>query len=116
MEVEEVEPFRKAEGVKSGSVKMMKSQRSQVSPRHYSTLCKPTTPKHQISEDIPSKEHILEPVKLKMRVDKSAKVLVSIVILLIVTHSYRLALKMYEVSSPNTNTMESFTICFALKR
>ena len=95
---------------------MMKSLRSQVSPRQLSTVCKQITPKHQISKDITSKEHILEPVKLKMRVDKSAKVLVSIVILFIVTHSYRLALKIYEVSAPNTNTMESFTICFALKR
>ena len=95
---------------------MMENRKSQVSPRHFSTFSKHTTPKHKFFEDIPSKEHILGPVKLKMRVDKSAKVLVSIVILFIVTHSYRLALKMYEVSSPNTNTMESFTICFALKR
>ena len=94
----------------------MKSRRSQGLARNFSRDRNQTTPKHLAPEDILNKECILEPLKLKMRVDKSAKVLVSIVILFIVTHSYRLALKIYEVSSPNTSTMESFTICFALKR
>ena len=54
--------------------------------------------------------------KLKVRTDRSAVVLVSIVILFLITHCYRLALKVYEVASPNAQTMETFKICFALKR
>ena len=54
--------------------------------------------------------------KLKVRTDRSAVVLVSIVILFLITHCYRLALKVYEVASPNAQTMETFKICFNLKR
>ena len=54
--------------------------------------------------------------KLKVRADKSAKVLVSIVILFLMTHCYRLILKAYESSFPNTNTIDSFKICFNLQR
>ena len=54
--------------------------------------------------------------KLKVRTDRSAMVLVSIVILFVLTHSYRIALKVYEVASPNAHTIEKFKICFALKR
>jgi hypothetical protein len=54
--------------------------------------------------------------KLRVRTDRSAMVLVSIVILFVLTHSYRIALKVYEVASPNAHTIEKFKICFALKR
>ena len=54
--------------------------------------------------------------KFKVRTDKSAVVLVSIVIMFLITHCYRLALKVYEVASPNAQTMETFKICFNLKR
>ena len=54
--------------------------------------------------------------KLKVRTDRSAMVLVTIVILFVLTHSYRIALKVYEVASPNAHTIEKFKICFALKR
>lgn len=54
--------------------------------------------------------------KLKIRTDKTAKVLVSIVILFMVTHCYRIALKIYESSFPSTSNIDSFKICFNLKR
>ena len=61
-------------------------------------------------------ESTLQSTKLKVRTDRSAMVLVSIVILFLLTHSYRIALKVYEVASPNAHTIEKFKICFALKR
>ena len=54
--------------------------------------------------------------KLKIRTDKSAKVLFSVVILFLATHCYRIALKIYESSFPNTSTINSFKICFNLRR
>ena len=54
--------------------------------------------------------------KLKVRSDKSAVILVSIVILFLITHCYRLALNVYEVAFPSTLTMETFKMCFYLKR
>ena len=54
--------------------------------------------------------------KLKVGIDGSAKVLVSIVILFLIAHVFRLTLKIYELSSPNYTTIENFQICFALKR
>ena len=54
--------------------------------------------------------------KLKVRTEGSALVLASIVVLFLVTHSFRLALKVYEVASPDTHTIQQFKICFALKR
>ena len=63
-----------------------------------------------------AKKEMSKSKKLKVRTDRSAVVLVTIVILFMVTHCYRLALKIYEVASPNTQTMENFKMCFALKR
>ena len=54
--------------------------------------------------------------KLKIRTDKSAKVLFSVVIMFLATHCYRIALKIYESTLPNTITINSFKICFNLKR
>ena len=54
--------------------------------------------------------------KLKIRTEKSALMLGLIVILFIFTHSYRMALKVYEVALPDMNTIERFELCFALKR
>ena len=54
--------------------------------------------------------------KLKVRTHKSAIVLALIVILFIITHSYRMALKIYEVALPELNTIERFKLCFSLKR
>ena len=50
--------------------------------------------------------------KLNVRLDRSAMILASIVILFILTHSYRMALKTYEILSPNAHTIEKFNICF----
>ena len=50
--------------------------------------------------------------KLNVRLDRSAMILASIVILFILTHSYRMALKSYEILSPNAHTIEKFNICF----
>ena len=54
--------------------------------------------------------------RLEMRTHKSATVLISVVILFLLTHCYRIALKVFEVSTPNTNTMETFMMCFAKNR
>ena len=54
--------------------------------------------------------------KLKIRTDKCAKVLISVVILFLATHCYRIALKFYESSFPNTQTINSFKLCFNLRR
>ena len=54
--------------------------------------------------------------RLKVRTDKSAIILGLIVVLFIFTHCYRIALKIYEVALPNSNTTEHFKVCFALKR
>ena len=50
--------------------------------------------------------------KLKIRLDRSAMLLASIVVLFILTHSYRIALKTYEITAPNANTNEKFNTCF----
>ena len=48
--------------------------------------------------------------------EKSSLILVAIVLLFILTHSYRLALKVYEVLMPQGNTFENFKRCFSLGR
>ena len=48
--------------------------------------------------------------------EKSSMILVAIVLLFVVTHSYRLALKVYEVVIPQGNTFENFKRCFAVGR
>jgi hypothetical protein len=57
-----------------------------------------------------------QPTKLKVRTERSAMMLGLIVLLFIFTHSYRIALKVYDVTSPNAHTMEKFKICYALRR
>ena len=54
--------------------------------------------------------------KLKVRTEASAMVLAFIVILFIITHSFRIALKVSELASPNVHTIEKFKACFTLKR
>ena len=48
--------------------------------------------------------------------EKSSLILVAIVLLFILTHSYRLALKVYEVLMPQGNTFENFKRCFSIGR
>ena len=54
--------------------------------------------------------------KLKVRTEKSAVVFTLVVILFLLTHSYRMALKIYEVALPNSFSVERFKLCFSLKR
>ena len=59
---------------------------------------------------------IKQPMKLKVRTEKSAIVFALIVTLFLLTHSYRMALKVYEVAMPNSFSVETFELCFSLKR
>ena len=54
--------------------------------------------------------------KLKVRTEKSAIVFALMVILFLLTHSYRMALKVYEVLMPNSFSVEHVEMCFSLKR
>ena len=54
--------------------------------------------------------------KLKVRTEKSAVVFTLVVILFLLTHSYRIALKIYEVALPNSFSVERFKLCFSLQR
>ena len=54
--------------------------------------------------------------KLKVRTDKSAVVFTLVVILFLLTHSFRIALKLYEVALPNSFSVERFKLCFSLQR
>ena len=54
--------------------------------------------------------------KLKVRTEKSAIVFALMVILFLLTHSYRMALKVYEVLMPNSFSVENVEMCFSLKR
>lgn len=48
--------------------------------------------------------------------EKSTVILVAIVFLFILCHSYRLALKIYEFAKPNAHIMDSFKYCYYQKR
>ena len=65
------------------------------------------------SNNIP---RIKQPMKLKVRTEKSVIVFALIVTLFLLTHSYRMALKVYEVAMPNSFSVETFELCFSLKR
>ena len=59
--------------------------------------------------------------KIREKLEPPAKentelVLLSIVLLFILTHSFRLAIKIYEVILPNSNTSEHFEECYSLGR
>ena len=59
---------------------------------------------------------VKQPTKLKVRTEKSAVVFALVVILFLLTHSYRMALKVYEVALPNSFSIDRFKMCFSLKR
>ena len=63
-----------------------------------------------------SSPRLKQPMKLKVRSEKSAIVFALIVTLFLLTHSYRMALKVYEVALPNSFSVETFKMCFSLKR
>ena len=78
------------------------------------SLIKKTSPAQTTSIDLASafQTENLSSSKLKIRLDRSAMLLASIVVLFILTHSYRIALKTYEITAPNSNTNEKFNACF----
>ena len=59
---------------------------------------------------------VRQSTKLKVRTEKSAVVFALVVILFLLTHSFRMALKVYEVALPNSFSIDRFKMCFSLKR
>ena len=55
-------------------------------------------------------------IRQRITTEKTTIILVAIVVLFVITHSYRLALKIYEVVMPQSNTMESFQRCYSIGR
>ena len=64
-----------------------------------------------------SKQQPRKPISshLRMSTYKSATILISIVILFLLTHFYRVTLKIYEISTPKNN-MKDFTFCLSKNR
>ena len=52
----------------------------------------------------------------KITTEKTSFILIAIVVLFLLTHSYRLAIKFYEALMPQSNTADNFDICFSLGR
>ena len=72
---------------------------------------------HSIAASLSNENRsVKQPTKLKVRTEKSAVVFALVVILFLLTHSYRMALKVYEVALPNSFSIERFKMCFSLKR
>jgi hypothetical protein len=63
-----------------------------------------------------SPDHNAGTFHFRKRREKSTVILVAIVFLFMVCHSYRLALKIYEFAKPNANTMDSFNFCYSRGR
>jgi hypothetical protein len=71
------------------------------------------------------KDHTV-PIQISMRKDDSIRLrkskemssymLLSIVLLFILTHSFRLAFRIYEIVMPNGNTSENFVRCYNIGR
>ena len=53
--------------------------------------------------------------RLKITTYKSATILISMVVLFLLTHFYRVTLKIYEISTPKNN-MKDFTFCLSKNR
>ena len=53
--------------------------------------------------------------RLKITTHKSATILISMVVLFLLTHFYRVTLKIYEISTPKNN-MKDFTFCLSQNR
>ena len=52
----------------------------------------------------------------RKRQEKSTVILVAIVCMFLLCHSYRLALKIYEFAKPDAHVMDSFSYCFQQNR
>ena len=79
----------------------------------------PEKMKNAETEDIPlikKNEPVTHSAKLKVRTDKCMITLSAIVVLFLITHCYRLTLKMYEVFMPHGQTAERFQMCANLGR
>ena len=55
-------------------------------------------------------------VRKKITTEKTTFILVVIVVLFLITHSYRLSIRFYEALMPQSNTVDSFDFCFSLGR
>ena len=64
-----------------------------------------------------SKQQPRKPISshLRMSTYKSATILIFIVVLFLLTHFYRVTLKIYEISTPKNN-MKDFTFCLSKNR
>ena len=96
------------------SVGQRLNQNSQNSPPHdpIKSIEMPSLARVSSSEN----RNVKQPTKLKVRTEKIAVVFALVVILFLLTHSYRMALKVYEVALPNSFSIERFKMCFFLKR
>lgn len=54
--------------------------------------------------------------QFRKKKEKSTAVLVSIVVLFVFCHIYRLSLKIYEFAKPSSHVMDSFTYCYQQSR
>ena len=54
--------------------------------------------------------------QFRKKKEKSTAILVSIVVLFVLCHSYRLCLKIYEFAMPSSHVMDTFTYCFHKQR
>ena len=54
--------------------------------------------------------------QFRKKKEKSTAILVSIVVLFVLCHSYRLCLKIYEFAMPSSHVMDTFTYCFHQQR
>ena len=78
-----------------------------------------STTNHQILESTPSISSVRKSIRVSNQESirngfspgKSTVILVVIVVLFCITHSNRLALKIYMISFPQLNTKENFTNC-----
>ena len=52
----------------------------------------------------------------KITTEKTTFILIVIVVLFLITHSYRLSIRFYEALMPQSNTVDSFDFCFSLGR
>jgi hypothetical protein len=67
----------------------------------------------KVSCPLPICEHRF---RKKITTEKTTLILIAIVVLFLLTHSYRLAIRFYEVVMPQSNTSDNFEYCYSLGR
>ena len=91
------------------------------------TILPKGNPKHSFSRESTLKNGIRKPggeprasltgqFQFRKKKEKSTAILVSIVVLFILCHSYRLSLKIYEFAKPSSHVMDRFTFCYQQQR